>query len=58
MKNTLSVENDEFLFKILPKGTITKSIRYRTKPLENYKKSNREEGEIICKIITGEIATK
>jgi hypothetical protein len=42
MKTNLAVENDEALFKILPKDSIKKYIRYRSKPLENYKKSNKE----------------
>lgn len=36
---------------------VKKYITYRSKPLDDYKKSNRDEGTIPCKIITGDIAT-
>ena len=57
LKKHLSVENNQTLFKILPKSTVKKYITYKSKPLDDYKKSNRDEGTIPCKIITGDIAT-
>lgn len=57
LKKQLSVENDQTLFKILPRSTVKKYITYKSKPLDEYKKAMRDEGSIPCKIITGDIAT-
>ena len=42
LKKHLSVENNQTLFKILPKSTVKKYITYKSKPLDDYKKSNRD----------------
>lgn len=56
LKKQIFVENDQSLFKLLPKTQVKKNIVYKSKPLED-KKFQREEGVIPCKIITGDIAT-
>ena len=56
LKKNIYVENEQSLFKILPKNSFTTFITYRSKQLEDNKRSNKEEGSIPCKIITGDIA--
>lgn len=52
----ISFENDQPKFKLLPKETRTKYIKFRTEKLVGTR-SRHEEGVLHCKVITGNLET-
>ncbi len=56
LKKNVTIENDQPLLKLLPLQTIKTHILFNSTRLSEGK-NYREEDKIVCKVITGEIAT-